>query len=157
MAPIKRHKALKHLSREHHHALLLCFKIRKGIKLGIDFRRMKAYCTYFYTNFLISHFEEEEKWVFPLLRHDAEGLVKKAKQQHRRLHRLFNEEEDPEKSVTLIEEELDAHVRFEERVLFHFIQEEATKQDLEQLELLSHEPVKDPDEFWQDHFWETGK
>jgi len=39
--PIKRNEALKPLSRDHHHGLLLCWKIRQGIKLNIEPERIK--------------------------------------------------------------------------------------------------------------------
>jgi len=39
--PIKRSIALQPLSREHHHGLLLCWKIRTGLKKGIDIDRIK--------------------------------------------------------------------------------------------------------------------
>ena len=34
--PIKRHKAIQPLSREHHQGLLLCWKIGKGFEKGIE-------------------------------------------------------------------------------------------------------------------------
>lgn len=41
--PIKRHTALKPLSREHHHGLLLSWKIREGLKRNIEIPRIKKY------------------------------------------------------------------------------------------------------------------
>lgn len=38
---IKRTKALQPLSRDHHHGLLLCWKIRQGIKLNVEPERIK--------------------------------------------------------------------------------------------------------------------
>jgi len=57
-------------------------------------------------------------------------MVKKAIAQHQRLRRLFNDINDIEKSLSLIEEELEQHIRFEERVLFNEIQKIATEKQL---------------------------
>jgi hypothetical protein len=65
IAPIKRDKALQEVSREHHHGLLLCWKIRKGFSKGIEPERIKRYADWFYKTHLISHFEVEENTFSP--------------------------------------------------------------------------------------------
>lgn len=149
--PIKRKKALQGLSREHHHGLLLCWKIRKGISKDIDMDRIKGYADWFYKAHLISHFEMEEKYIFPILRNDN-GLVKKAISQQKRLVRLFNDTDDIAKSLSLIEEELEKHIRFEERILFNEIQKVATKKQMKIIaQLHNDEKFNDntDDEFWR--------
>jgi len=128
--PIKRHKALQPLSRDHHQGLLLSWKIRTGFAKGISIERIKNYIDWFYKTHLSPHFKVEEKYIFPILGNDN-VLVKKAIAQHRRLHRLFNSNLEIEKSLNRIEEELEQHIRFEERVLFHEIQKVATEQQLQ--------------------------
>lgn len=119
--PQKRIEALKPLSRDHHHGLLLCWKIRQGIKLNVEPERIKKYLDWFWMSYLKPHFEFEEQYVFPILGNENE-LVKRALAEHRRLKRLFETEADLLKSISLIEEELEKHIRFEERVLFNEIQ-----------------------------------
>lgn len=78
-------------------------------------------------------------------------MVKKAITQHKRLHRLFGQTEDILKSLSLIEEELEKHIRFEERVLFNEIQKIATEKQLETiLKLHTDEKFIDntSDPFW---------
>lgn len=152
--PIKRHETLTELSRDHHHGLMLSWKIRKGQGLKIDAERIRAYCTFFYKNYLFAHFIEEEKLLFPVL-HTNHPMVKKALQQHRRLERLFLEEKDSNKAITLIEEELEQHIRFEERVLFNEIQNAMSDAKLYALsEKLKHGNVVSPDALvWRDEFW----
>ena len=128
--PIKRDKAIQPLSRDHHHNLLLCWKIRKGFAKGIEPERMKKYCDWFFQTYVLPHFKIEEKYLFPVLGNEHE-LVKRALAEHRRLERLFREEEEVEKSLSLLEEELEKHIRFEERELFNEIQEQATPKQLE--------------------------
>ena len=75
-APIKRHESLKSLSHDHHHGLLLCWKIRTGFKKQIEINRIKFYTDWFFRNHLSPHFDLEEKYVFPVLGQEHE-LVKK--------------------------------------------------------------------------------
>lgn len=148
--PIKRNENLKAISREHHHGLLLSWKIRAGFKKEVDPTRIKKYMDWFYTEHLVPHFEIEEKHIFPILGNEHE-LVKKALAEHRRLMRLFESENDIVKNIHLIEEELEAHIRFEERVLFNEIQEVATDEQLEQVQI-HHTEEKFVDNT-EDAFW----
>lgn len=149
--PIKRNKALQPLSRDHHHGLLLCWKIRQGIKLNIEPKRMKKYLDWFWISYLKSHFEVEEQYVFPVLGNENE-LVKQALAEHRRLKRLFENEDKLSQNISLIEEELEKHIRFEERVLFNAIQSAASSEQLLQIEIdcsdkSFYENLSDP--FWE--------
>lgn len=148
--PIKRAEEIQPLSRDHHHNLLLCWKIKTGIAKGVDFSRIKTYADWFYKEHVLPHFKIEEKYLFSVLGKEHK-LIKKALAEHRRLSRLFKDTKQIEKSLSLIEEELDAHVRFEERILFNAIQKAATP---EQLKLIQekHTDTKfvenTTDEFW---------
>lgn len=149
--PLKRHKALQPLSREHHHGLLLSWKIRSGFNKKIETERIKTYADWFFETHLIPHFELEETHIFSILNEDHE-LVKRALAEHRRLKRLFADDEDHEKSLHKIEEELEQHIRFEERILFPEIQKAATEAQLELIADIHHEEGfvdKIDDEFWR--------
>lgn len=148
--PLKRDPKLQPISREHHHTLLLCWKIRKGFSRNIEIERIKKYSDWFFEVHIQPHFEVEEKYIFPVLGKENE-LVKKALSEHRRLKRLFNETENIEASLSLIEEELDAHIRFEERVLFTEVQKAATQKQLKEIEE-NHDELKFKDNS-EDEFW----
>ena len=151
--PIKRDEFLKPLSRDHHHGLLLCWKIRTGFKKQVEISRIKSYSDWFYKNHLLPHFEVEEKYVFPILGNDHE-LVKKALSEHRKLRRLFEDGDDVPKNLGKIEENLEAHIRFEERILFNEIQNIASPKELEEMEA-KHSGTSatcSVDE-WGDEFW----
>jgi len=152
--PIKRLTALQPISREHHHGLLLSWKIREGLKRNIEPARIKQYTDWFWKNHLQQHFEFEEKYIFPILG-KADKMVNRAKKEHGRLRRLFISPERVEINLSLIEEELVAHIRFEERVLFNEIQKVANKEQLALLES-SHQQLPDP-ETWEDEFWLQNK
>ena len=149
--PIKRERSLQPFSREHHHSLLLCWKIRAGFAKGIEIGRIKLYADWFFENHIRQHFREEEEHVFPLLGAGHE-LVKKAIGDHRKISRLFKNQDEIEKSLSLIEETLESHIRFEERVLFNEIQHVATPRELELLcTLHAEKPFMDntADAFWK--------
>ncbi len=148
--PIKRNESLKAISREHHHGLLLCWKIRTGIKKQVEPERIKKYTDWFYTSQLLPHFELEEVHIFTLLGNDHE-LIKKALSEHRRLKRLFESETEIIKNLTLIEEELESHIRFEERIVFNEIQLIATEAQLLQIKKI-HTEEKFVDNL-TDPFW----
>ena len=150
--PQKRHKALQPLSREHHHGLLLSWKIRTGFSKNIDPKRIKVYADWFFKTHLIPHFEMEEVHVFTILNENDEQ-IKRALADHRRLKRLFTKEtNDDAKALSQIEEELDKHIRFEERVLFPKIQKVATEDQLTLIEKIHQQDDfidKLDDEFWK--------
>jgi len=149
--PLKRHTGLQPLSREHHHSLLLCWKIRTGLKNGISPKRIKKYVDWFFAKHILPHFEIEELFVFSLL--DADDIyVKKALSQHRKLNRLCRTSVDLEKNLSLIEEVLEQHIRFEERVLFPIIQTKLSDDQLKSIEKAHHDSnfvdnLTDP--FWE--------
>lgn len=148
--PLQRNKALQGVSRDHHHGLLLCWKIRTGFSKGISEERIKKYADWFNETHLIPHFELEEKHIFPILG-NKHLLIKKALSQHKRLQNLFAVTDTPSKALRLIEEELEQHIRFEERLLFGEVQKKATQ---EQLKLISkiHNDEKFNDNT-NDAFW----
>lgn len=148
--PQKRHKALQPLSREHHHGLLLSWKIRTGFSKNVAPERMRTYANWFFINHLIPHFKIEEAHIFTILEEDNK-LVKKALAEHRRLKRLFAETDNDSKTLSKIEEELEKHIRFEERVLFPEIQKVATETQMLEIEKI-HQPESFEDNL-KDEFW----
>lgn len=130
--PIKRNKFLKSLSREHHHALLLCWKIKTGFSKTVLTQRIKIYADWFYKTHLLPHFELEEKYVFPILSSENK-FVKEGLAAHRQLSKLFSDTSNIENSLKQIQMELEKHIRFEERILFNEIQKVATSAQLEKI------------------------
>tara|TARA_R110000751_G_C13626383_1_gene465286 strand:+ start:78 stop:539 length:462 start_codon:yes stop_codon:yes gene_type:complete len=148
--PQKRHKALQPLSREHHHGLLLSWKIRTGFKKNIEPKRIRIYANWFFEHHLIPHFEIEEAHIFSILEEEND-LIKKALADHRRIKRLFSEENEDSKTLSRIEEELEQHIRFEERILFPEIQKVATDAQMLEIEKI-HQPESFEDNL-EDEFW----
>ena len=148
--PIKRAEYLKKLSREHHHGLLLCWKIKTGFSKNVPTDRIKKYTDWFYITHLKPHFQEEEMHVYPILGH-GNSLIQKAIQEHQQLSNLFNENNNVELALKQITIELVNHIRFEERVLFNQIQAIATPKQINMIEAMhTNEPFIDntTDPFW---------
>lgn len=149
--PNDRHEALAIFSREHHHCLLLCWKIRKGLSGDVSFERIQNYSKWFYIEYLKFLFKDEEKYLVPILGKDHK-LIKKMLSEHRRLRRLFKAEQDLEKALHNLEEELERNIRFKERDLFQVVQELATTQQLQNI--LNNRKEVDFVENLSDIFWE---
>lgn len=150
--PIKRHIALQPLSRQHHFGLLFSWKLRKGFSKDISVERLSKFADWFYEHEIKPHFRDEEKYLFPIMDEEDE-LIQRALKEHRRIRRLFKDKKDPEKSLHRLEEELDAHIRYEERILFNEIQEVATPEQLAKVEEIHEDLEKTPD--YDDPFWEN--
>ncbi len=149
--PQKRHKALQPLSREHHQGLLLSWKIKTGFSKDIAPERIRTYANWFFKTHLIPHFEMEETHIFTILEEEHE-LIKKALADHKHIKGLFAETEDHAITLSKIEEALEQHIRFEERVLFPEIQKIATEAQMLQIEKIHQtEDFKDnlEDVFWK--------
>ena len=155
MNPIKRSKPLVELSREHHHGLLLCWKIRQGIQKSIEPERICRYVTFFYHNELVPHFEEEEKQLFALLA-DGHQLKERALAQHREIREMANVlATNPDNEILeKFAKALDDHIRFEERTLFNYMQETIPADKLESVVTTHETSCRVKEEEWQDTFWE---
>ena len=150
LQPIKRAEYLKNISREHHQGLLLCWKIKRGLTQKIPVERIKAYADWFYDSYLSIHFRIEEESIFPILGMQH-PLIVKAMEEHHALRNLFNKETVLENSLRQIMVDLDSHIRFEERVLFNQIQENAKEEQIEQMN--QHHNSKPFVENSKDPFW----
>lgn len=149
--PIKRHKALKTLSHDHHHGLMLCWKIKEGMKKNVELQRIKRYTDWFWENHLVPHFAAEEEYVFPVLG-DDNPLIRQAVAEHANLKELFNQTSNLDLVFKRISKDLESHIRFEERVLFNEIQKEASPEQLLEIEKRHNHPDfcdNSDDEFWK--------
>ncbi|HMU99360.1 MAG TPA: hemerythrin domain-containing protein [Leptospiraceae bacterium] len=149
--PLKRAEYLKALSREHHHGLLLCWKIKTGFSKGVSVERMKLYLDWFFKNHLQPHFEMEEKYIFPILGNEN-VLIKQAVEEHKIITALFCNTSQVEISIKQIQVDLEKHIRFEERVLFDKIQNAASPENMDVIKKL-HSSEKFIDNT-SDVFWE---
>ena len=154
--PQKRAKSLVPLSKEHHFGLLFCWKLKQGIKHQTDLNIMRAYVRYFWENVLKDHCTEEEWLVARLLPTDHVVRLQ-LEEEHRLLQKLIEliEEGSPmNKSLfEVLDKDLTAHIRWEERELFPYLQSVVPAEDLELAASVlqhNHNPRQDAfsPEFW---------
>lgn len=148
--PTKRDKTLQVLQQEQERGLQFCWKIRQGFKKEIDPERISKYSHWFFRNNLLPHFSVEEDFIFPLLK-DKDPVIKKALIDHRRLTRLFKDTANVEKSLSLIEEELENYFRFEKQKLIREIQNAVSEKEMDLIMKIYSESLSFED--WGDEFW----
>lgn len=156
-SPIKRNKNLISLSRDHHDGLMMVWKIRQGVCLGVNSNRISDYVIHAFESELEPHFREEEKLLFVKL-NSNEPLRKQAEEEHELLRKLFNQIKDESlPSIPLLEKfaaTLEAHIRFEERQLFPYLEEVVADNDLVSIgERLSKKEGRTECPVWHDEFW----
>jgi iron-sulfur cluster repair protein YtfE (RIC family) len=123
--PIKRSKEFVQFSKEHHIGLLLVWQIRQDLAKNIEGAHIGNYMLDFFKNDLAKHFKEEEELIFSKLPAE-DPLRKQAESEHFQLN-LLNDSITINKSdkqlLHRFADLLEAHIRFEERILFNHIQE----------------------------------
>jgi len=150
---VKRHKSIIPLSKDHHLGLLCSWKIRQGIRRNIPQDRIKAYILYFWQTHLTEHFDEEERFLFNKVQ---DPLNQQAITEHEQLRSLVDEiaRSASLQNINAFADLLEKHIRFEERVLFPYLEtilpEEQLQSIGEQLEELHSNIATDDfaDEFW---------
>lgn len=121
--PIKRNENIVPLSRDHHFGLLFCWKIRQGLKAKIALDRIRKYILYFWEFHLEQHFIEEETLLFSQVQNK---LCEDGFNQHKEIKNIIarftvsaNENEELYASLASL---VDEHIRFEERILFPYLE-----------------------------------
>lgn len=151
--PIKRNENIVKLSRDHHASLLFCWKIRQGIKYHAGLGRIIKYVRYFWEHHFSTHFKEEEEILFSQLKDD---VVQKAVEDHRKIKTFIDqitlEGMESEEDILLeLAETVDQHVRYEERILFPYLEEKLSEKQLETIgKQIDRAPLSDT---YEDNFW----
>jgi hemerythrin-like domain-containing protein len=159
VTPIRRARELQPLSRDHHDGLLFVWKIRQGLKIGVDTARIGRYINWYWENHLCRHFLLEENTLVPLMPGDR--LLKKMKLEHNDIRNILNKvalepfPDDIGKLAGMIEQ----HIRFEERELFQYLREHLSAVELSGLLAKFEEGPEEnsctrtPTSKWYDEFW----
>lgn len=146
-----KNKPLFVLRHQQYQGLLFCWRIRTGLKKGLEPNRLKKYVDWFYFNNLAPHFEIEEVFIFPLLKNNSQ-LIKKASSNHRRLKRLMVDTANLPKTLSLLEEELESYFLFERQKLLYEIQNQIKERELKIITSIHTESISFDD--WGDEFWQ---
>lgn len=128
---MKRSPALRNLSNEHHHGLVLVKRAKKAACTENEQRAWQEIRDRFAAD-LEPHFQAEEIGLLPALERAGEtGLVRRTLDEHDRLRRLINE--SGAQAMTGFAELLEQHIRFEERELFEAAQQKLPPAELDKL------------------------
>jgi len=154
--PIKRNNNLVPLSKDHHSALMFCWKIRTGLKLNVETTRMKRYVKYFWQAHMQPHFYEEETILFVPVQ---DAAVQKALNEHSdikdQIDKIIASENVQPSQLKMLADAVDNHVRYEERELFPHLENMLTEEQLKdvgiKLQTAANAVCNDDftDEFWK--------
>jgi hemerythrin-like domain-containing protein len=153
--PIKRNKHIVLLSKDHHLALLFCWKIRQGLQIGVEPGRMKNYVGYFWNHHMLEHFREEEEILFAPVQ---DPMIGKAMEDHQIIAAMVGSitsgETESIDAFKSLADAVDNHVRYEERELFPQLEKILSEEQLNTIghQLNEQHPVNNPDDF-EDAFW----
>src|ERR1017187_3269143 len=119
--PLKRHPAIVSFSKDHHFGLLLVWKIRQGLAKEVNAERISNYILFFFKEDLEKHFKDEEQLLFCKLPVN-DALRMQAEKEHQSIYILISAIQKNKYDTDLIcpfADDLERHIRFEERILFH--------------------------------------
>jgi len=151
--PIKRSKQLAPLSREHHETLLFTWKIRQGIKYGVNNKLIVEYCNWFWQSELKEHFQKEEQAMGMILPVDH-PMMAKMMDDHQEIESQIRQLSAyaSEFGLERLGQAISNHVRYEERMLFNYVERIATSDQLNKL--LSQLIVEKKNQpLWKNQFW----
>ncbi len=156
---MKRHESLETLSFEHHDALVVALRIKKGLSKNIDLQPVAEYALHIYKEHLRHHFEQEEKTLRePLLENpESTTAIERMMDEHERFAEIieFLEMGKGERKELLKEfaELLEAHIRFEERTLFPLAEKIIPEEQLESISAYLHKEHRPINKDWAVEFW----
>jgi len=120
------------LRRHHYNAIWVVGELRRFIRSAVKKEEMAAYIKQEFFGQLEPHLKDEEMALFPLLPPDN-ALRLQAEDQHTALHRLAENCISPAKvSLSIVEafaDLLEENIRFEERMLFPYMEKMANKEN----------------------------
>jgi iron-sulfur cluster repair protein YtfE (RIC family) len=133
---------------------LFAWKIRQGLKHGVDAERIKAYVQQFWNENMSVHFKQEEQILFAPIPDDK---VQRAVREHQEIKTKIEQvlaatTTEVAAKLNGLADAVDAHVRYEERDLFPHLEKSLSTQQLEEIgKTLEKEPILKDD--FQDEFW----
>lgn len=152
--PIKRSPQLAPLSREHHDGLLFAWKIKQGIENRASLDVMRKFTLWYWKHHIKPHFFQEEKILLPYLQ-DNDPLATRLHEEHDYIRELILglDDEADHRTLVILSDLLNRHIRFEERELFVHLEKILTPEQLENIfTQLEKHPVHCEQE-WKDEFW----
>ena len=151
--PIKRSAQLAPLSREHHDGLLFAWKIKQGLENKTPPETLRNYALWYWRHHIKPHFFQEERILLPYLPADN-PMTHRLKDDHDHIRELVLglDEHADRRSLQLLCDLINHHIRFEERELFAYLEEKLSREKLDEIHIqLEKHPLGH--EEWKDEFW----
>ena len=134
---------------------MLVWKIRQGLKKTVDTERISNYILYFFKQDLEKHFKDEEDLLFCKL--PVNDILRiKAESEHQIIYKLIKTIEQSKTDFALLNQfadELEKHIRFEERKLFNHLQNNISEDEMEIIAKRFSANTKEVEDGWKDIFW----
>ena len=148
-----RSRQLAALSSEHRDGYLFITHIREGLGKTSG-ERIRAYTLWYWKNHIKPHFFQEEKILLPYMPADHPWAIK-LKEDHAYIRDLIlSLDQQPDKhAFTSLCDLIDEHIRFEEKKVFAFLEQELSIEDLDIINKQLGEHPVDAGQ-WSDRFWE---
>ena len=120
-------------SHEHHHGLIFAVRLRKAHQA--DAETLKRYINDFWEDSLDAHFNNEENSFLNYLT-DVD-LKHRFLSEHKQIRDLFKDIDEGDDDIVEKSKQfgvlINDHIRFEERILFPWLQENLTSEELKQI------------------------
>lgn len=120
-------------SHEHHHGLIFAVRLRKAHQA--DAETLKHYINDFWDNSLDSHFNNEEKLFLNFI--DDKELKQRFLKEHKQIRDLQSDIKEADGDIVEKAKQfgvlINDHIRFEERILFPWLQANLTQTELESI------------------------
>lgn len=138
-----RSKHLYPLSHQHHNGLMAVLLLEKGVKKNADLKILNDFILFCWEEELADHFIAEEQSLDPaLLQLPAlQEQYDRMKAEHQIIRSIIEQVQQKQYTKELIvsfHTLLENHIRFEERILFPLLQEQADESLLIQIEAQIH-------------------
>jgi hemerythrin-like domain-containing protein len=150
--PLKRSPQLASLSREHHDGLLFVWKLKQGVGNGTSLDVLKNFTLWHWRQHLAPHFAQEEKILLPYI--DNSQLAEQLMKEHNDIRELIlSIDADTERATfSILGRFIENHIRFEERQLFGYLQENLPGKQMEAIGSALEEHTVSCEE-WPVEFW----
>ena len=146
---MKRHAALTDLARDHFDALFCAQRIRKA-ETPEKLREAGNALVALWNDALIFHFREEEDVLLPIVARYGPPCehpdIRRMLDDHaflrdglRRLEKALQSAEDCRELILVLGARLEEHARLEDRIVFGYLEERLSEEDLAEVGQLSHE------------------
>ena len=153
---MKRDKNLLSLSRDHHHGLLLGWKIKQGLKYQVEPELIVEYIRYFSEAALFPHFKAEEDQILVYL-DDNDPSKQRILHEHKTITEIIatldSRIDDMPATFSRLAELLENHIRYEEREFFPYLEQNLNAAQLEEIGAALDSIHKPFNEEFHTEFW----